>query len=112
MHDLHDLGDTVAYPDDAPRSEQFGLAFLRFGRDLEAGHVVTIEPGCYFIPPLIDRWQGEGRHAEFIDYAALERFRDFGGIRIEDDVLCTDGGPRVLGPAIPKAAEDVEAAMR
>ncbi|MEM1041331.1 MAG: aminopeptidase P family protein [Bacteroidota bacterium] len=112
VHDLHDLGDAVAYPDGAPRSDQFGLAFLRFGRDLEPGHVMTIEPGCYFIPPLIDRWQTEGRHAAFIDYDALDAFRGFGGIRIEDDVLCTDAGPRVLGPAIPKSVADVEAAMR
>ncbi len=111
VHDLHDLGDAYAYPGDAPRSEQFGLAFLRFARDLTPGQVVTIEPGCYFIPPLIDRWQREGRHAEFIDYAAVERFRDFGGIRIEDDVLCTEAGHRVLGPGIPKSVEDVEAAM-
>ena len=111
VHDLHDFGDTFAYPADRPRSDQFGLAFLRFGRDLEAGHVVTIEPGIYFIPALIDRWREEGRHADFIDYDAVERYRGFGGIRIEDDVLCTDGGPRVLGPGIPKSVADVEAAM-
>jgi Xaa-Pro aminopeptidase len=111
VHDLHDFGDAFAYPPDAPRSEQFGLAFLRFGRDLEAGHVVTIEPGIYFIPALIDRWREEGRHAEFIDYDAVEAYRDFGGVRIEDDVLCTADGPRVLGPGIPKRVEDVEAAF-
>jgi Xaa-Pro aminopeptidase len=111
VHDLHDFGDTFAYPPDAPRSEQFGLAFLRFGRDLEAGHVMTIEPGIYFIPALIDRWREEGRHTEFIDYDAVERYRGFGGIRIEDDVLCTEEGPRILGPGIPKSVEDVEAAM-
>ena len=110
-HDVQDLGDTYAYPDDRPRSEQFGLGFLRFARDLAPGHVMTIEPGCYFIPPLIDRWRSEGRHTEFIDYDAVERFRDFGGIRIEDDVLCTEVGPRVLGPGIPKSVADVEAAM-
>ncbi len=112
VHDLHDFGDTFAYPDDAPRSDQFGTAFLRFGRDLEAGHVMTIEPGCYFIPPLIDRWRSEGRHTEFIDYDKLDAYRDFGGIRIEDDVLCTEDGSRILGPAIPKAVADIEAAMR
>ncbi len=111
VHDLHDLGDAVAYPTGVPRSEQFGLGFLRFARDLEPGNVVTIEPGCYFIPPLIDRWRDESRHTAFIDYAAVEDFRGFGGIRIEDDVLCTDGGPRVLGPGIPKSVADVEAAM-
>ena len=110
-HDVQDLGDTYAYPADRPRSDQFGLGFLRFARDLAAGHVMTIEPGCYFIPPLIDRWRSEGRHTEFIDYDAVERFRGFGGIRIEDDVLCTDDGHRVLGPGIPKSVADVEAAM-
>lgn len=111
VHDLHDFGDTFAYPDDQPRSDQFGLAFLRFGRDLRAGHAVTIEPGIYFIPALIDRWRDEGRHTEFIDFDAVERYRNFGGIRIEDDVLCTDDGARVLGPGIPKSVAEVEAAM-
>jgi Xaa-Pro aminopeptidase len=111
VHDLHDFGDAFAYPDDQPRSHQFGLAFLRFGRDLEAGHVVTIEPGVYFIPALIDRWQEENRHVEFIDFDAVDRYRTFGGIRIEDDVLCTEGGARVLGTAIPKSVEAVEEAM-
>ncbi|MEP0548060.1 MAG: aminopeptidase P family protein [Rhodothermales bacterium] len=110
-HDVQDLGDTYAYPADRPRSDQFGLGFLRFARDLAPGHVMTIEPGCYFIPPLIDRWRSEGRHTAFIDYDAVDRFRDFGGIRIEDDVLCTDDGPRVLGPGIPKSVGDVETAM-
>lgn len=112
VHDLHDFGDLFAYPDEAPRSEQFGLAFLRFARDLAPGHVMTIEPGCYFIPPLIDRWRDEGRHTEFVDYDALDRYRDLGGIRIEDDVLCTDDGPRILGPAIPKSVADIEAVMK
>lgn len=111
VHDLHDFGDTFAYAPEQPRSHQFGLAFLRYGRDLEAGHVVTIEPGIYFIPALIDRWLDEGRHAEFIDFDAVERYRGFGGIRIEDDVLCTEGGARVLGTAIPKSVEAVEEAM-
>lgn len=111
VHDLHDFGDTFAYPEDQPRSDQFGLAFLRFGRDLRAGHVMTIEPGIYFIPALIDRWGEEGRHTEFIDFDAVERYRGFGGIRIEDDVLCTVDGARVLGPGIPKSVEAVEAAM-
>ncbi len=111
VHDVHDLGDAVAYPPDAPRSEQFGLAYLRFGRDLEAGMVMTVEPGVYFIPALIDRWRGEGRHTEFVDYDAVEAYRGFGGIRIEDDVLVTARGARVLGPGIPKAPDEVEAAM-
>ncbi len=110
-HDVQDLGDTYAYPADQPRSEQFGLSFLRFARDLAPGHVMTIEPGIYFIPVLIDRWRSEGRHTEFVDYDAVEHFRDFGGIRIEDDVLCTEDGARILGSGIPKSVEDVEAEM-
>src|SRR5690606_14542251 len=105
VHDVQDLGDTYAYPPDNPRSDQFGLGFLRFARDLDAGHVMTIEPGVYFIPALLDRWRGEGRHAEFIDYDAVEPYRAFGGIRIEDDVLVTEDGARVLGPPIPKSVE-------
>lgn len=111
VHDVQDLGDTYAYPPDRPRSDQFGLGFLRFARDLAPGHVMTIEPGVYFIPALIDRWHDEGRHTDFIDYAAVERYRGFGGIRIEDDVLCTETGSRVLGPGIPKSVAAVEAAM-
>lgn len=112
VHDVQDLGDTYAYPPGRPRSDQFGLASLRFARDLDAGHVMTIEPGMYFIPALIDRWRGEGRHADFIAYDAVEAYRSFGGIRIEDDVLVTDDGARVLGPRIPKTVEDIEQVMR
>lgn len=110
-HDTEDLGDAVLYPPERPRSRQFGLAYLRFGRTLEAGHVLTVEPGVYFIPALIERWEREGRHREFIDYEALARWRGFGGIRIEDDVLCTEEGARVLGPAIPKQPDELEAAL-
>jgi Xaa-Pro aminopeptidase len=108
VHDVHDLGDAVAYPPERPRGEQFGLRYLRFGRDLEEDMVMTVEPGIYFIPTLIDRWRTEGRYAEFIDYERLERFRDFGGIRIEDDVLVTEGGVRVLGPGIPRSPDELE----
>lgn len=111
VHDLHDLGDRVAYPPGRPRSSQFGTRFLRFGRDLEEGMVMTVEPGIYFIPALIDRWRAEARHARFIDYEAVAEYRAFGGIRIEDDVYVHAGGARILGPAIPRTADDVAAAM-
>ena len=78
---------------------------------LEAGFVLTVEPGIYFIPALIDRWKGERRHAEYINYERLEPFRNFGGIRIEDDVCVTDQAARVLGPGIPKTVAEIEAAM-
>jgi Xaa-Pro aminopeptidase len=110
VHDMEDLGDIVGYPEGEERSTQFGLAFLRMTRKLEPGFVITVEPGIYFIPALIDAWRSENRHTEFIDYDRVEEFRDFGGIRIEDDVLITEDGCRVLGPGIPKTPDEVEAA--
>ena len=111
VHDMEDLGDIVGYPKGERRSTQFGLNFLRLSRPLEAGFVLTVEPGIYFIPALIDRWKGERRHAEYINYERLEPFRNFGGIRIEDDVCVTDQAARVLGPGIPKTVAEIEAAM-
>ena len=112
VHDMEDLGDIVGYPEGEERSTQFGLAFLRMTRPLEPGFVITVEPGIYFIPALMDQWRGENRHAQFIDYDRANEFRDFGGIRIEDDILITENGCRVLGPGIPKTIAGVEAAMR
>ncbi len=111
VHDMEDLGDVVGYPKGQKRDPQFGLNFLRLSRPLEPGFVVTVEPGIYFIPALIDRWQNERLHRDFINYDKLESFRDFGGIRIEDNVLVTRAGARVLGPGIPKTIPEVEAAM-
>lgn len=111
VHDMEDLGDRVGYPGGESRSSQFGLNFLRLSRPLEEGYVLTVEPGVYFIPALIDRWKGEQLHRDFVDYDKVERFRSFGGIRIEDDVLVTAAGARVLGPAIPKSRAEVEEAM-
>ncbi len=109
VHDMEGLGeDYVGYDDEVRRSDQFGLAFLRLGRKLEPGFVITIEPGCYFIPALIDLWRSEGRFREFIAYEKLDAYRDFGGIRVEDDVLITAEGHRILGRPIPKTIEEVE----
>jgi Xaa-Pro aminopeptidase len=108
VHDMEDLGDIVGYKDKEKRSGQFGLNSLRLSRPLEPGFVLTAEPGIYFIPALIDRWQQEGRHKEFIKYDKLNAFRSFGGIRIEDDVLVTPTGARVLGPRIPKTIPEIE----
>ena len=113
VHDMEGLGeDRVGYGDEFRRSDQFGLSALRFGRRLEARHVMTVEPGIYLIDGLIDQWRDEKRHAAFIDYEEVERWRGLGGIRIEDDVLITETGARVLGPAIPKEPDEVEAAVR
>jgi len=87
------------------------LAFLRLGRKLEQGFVLTDEPGIYFIPSLIDLWKGEGKFNDFINYDKVETYKDFGGIRIEDDILVTDTGYKVLGKPIPKTVAEVESIM-
>ena len=111
VHDMEGLGEThVGYDGSVGRSKQFGLAYLRMARELRPGHVLTVEPGIYFIPALIDDWRAKGKFVDFIDYDRVERFRDFGGVRIEDDVLVTDRGCRVLGPPIPKTVADIEEA--
>lgn len=111
-HDMESLGeDQVGYDDEFVRGNQFGLSGLRLARRLRAGFVLTVEPGIYFISPLIDSWRKQGLHAKFIDYAALEGYRGFGGIRIEDDVLVTETGHEVLSLAIPRTIEDIHARM-
>ena len=111
VHDMEDLGDVVGYPKGEKRSNQFGLNYLRLGRPLEPGFLLTVEPGIYFIPALIDRWQQERLHKDFINYDKLGAFRTFGGIRIEDNVVVTPAGARVLGPGIPKTIPEVEETM-
>ena len=110
IHDMEGLGeDLVGYDATVQRSPQFGLCYLRLAKALRPGHVVTVEPGIYFIPTLMDRWRAEGRFTAFIDYDAFDAYRDFGGVRIEDDVLVLDDGYRVLGRPIPKTVDEVEA---
>ena len=112
VHDMEALGeDYVGYDDTVSRSQLFGLRNLRMAKALRSGMVVTVEPGLYFIPALIDRWESKGRYKDFIDYGRVREFLPVHGIRIEDDVLITDAGPCVLGPPIPKSVVDVEAAM-
>ena len=108
VHDMEDLGDIVGYNKREKRSGQFGLNFLRLSRLLEPGFVLTVEPGIYFIPALIDRWQQEGLHKEFINYDKINTFRSFGGIRTEDNILVTSNGARILGPGIPKTVQEIE----
>jgi len=109
VHDMESLGENyVGYNEEVKRSTQFGLAFLRFALPLNPGHVFTVEPGCYFIPQLIDQWRAEGKHKEFLNYDKIEAFKDFGGVRIEDDVLITEDGHKVLGKPIPKTVSEVE----
>jgi Xaa-Pro aminopeptidase len=108
VHDMENLGQIyVGYDDEIRPSSQFGLAFLRLARRLQPGFVLTVEPGCYFIPALIDQWKAEGQHTDFINYGEVEKYKDFGGIRIEDDVLVTESGNRVLGRAVPKTVSEI-----
>ncbi len=112
VHDMEDLGENnVGYDNSVERSKQFGLAYLRMARELKPGFAITVEPGIYFIPALIDQWSGENKLAQFIDYEKVEKFKGFGGIRIEDDVLVTENGHRVLGSPIPKTVDEIEKIM-
>lgn len=112
VHDMEGYGENyVGYNDEIQRSEQFGLAFLRLAKKLKKGFVITDEPGIYFIPALIDLWKAENKHTDFINYDKLENYKDFGGIRIEDDLLITDSGCLVLGKSIPKSVKDIENTM-
>ncbi len=112
VHDMENLGENyVGYSDDMKRSDQFGLAYLRLAKALDPGFVLTIEPGIYFIPALIDKWRSEKKFEEFINYDNVEKYKDFGGIRIEDDILVMKKGHRVLGKTIPRSVFDIENKM-
>jgi len=110
VHDMENLGEVWVGYEGQPKSTQFGLKSLRLARPLEPGFVITVEPGIYFIPELIHRWKAEGRFREFIDYSRLETFADFGGARIEEDLLVTADGHRILGTPRPRTIPEVEAA--
>ena len=114
VHDMEDLGENkVGYDPDQTRAKQLGLGSLRMARRLVPGHVITDEPGIYFIPALIEKFKKEGLGYDFVNYAKLESYYDFGGIRIEDDVLITADGARRLGSRrLPASPDDVEAAMQ
>lgn len=109
VHDMENLGEVYVGYDGKPKSTQFGRKSLRLARPLEEGFVLTIEPGVYFIPELIDLWQGQGLFTDFINYDELNKWRDFGGIRNEEDYLITADGARRLGKKIPLTTEEVEA---
>ena len=113
VHDMEDLGeDLVGYDPDQKRSSQLGLGSLRMARRLVPGNVITDEPGIYFIPALIEKWKSEGMGKDFVNFSKLESYYDFGGIRIEDDVLVTADGARRTGPhRLPVQPDDVEEAM-
>ncbi|MBN1116071.1 MAG: aminopeptidase P family protein [Bacteroidales bacterium] len=109
VHDMEDLGeDYVGYNNDITRIDQFGTAYLRLGRSLEKGFVLTVEPGIYFIPQLIKKWKNEQKFKHFINYNKIDDYLDLGGIRIEDNVLVTSESNQVLGTPIPKSVNDIE----
>ncbi len=109
VHDMEGIGeDYVGYTDTIKRNPQFGFCSLRMGKALEPGHVMTVEPGLYFIPELINRWKAESKLAQFINYNKVEEYKDFGGVRLEDDILVTKEAWRLLGKPIAKSIEEVE----
>ena len=113
VHDMEGLGQIyVGFDEEVQPSDQFGTNCLRYGKRLQPGFVLTDEPGIYFIPALIDKWKSERMHTEFLNYDKIEQYLDFGGIRIEDDILITETGCRVLGKdMIPYHPDDVEEFM-
>jgi len=109
VHDMEDLGEVYVGYDGEPKSTQFGLKSLRLGRRLEPGFVLTIEPGIYFIPELIDQWKAKDHNSDFINYNKAEEYKTFGGLRNEENFLITENGYELLGKAKPKSIQDVEA---
>lgn len=109
VHDMEDLGEKyVGYSDQIVKSTQFGMKSLRLGKTLETGFVLTVEPGIYFIPSLIDLWKSKSMFQEFIHYNKLETYKDFGGIRIEEDYVIQDDGKKLLGKALPMSVIEIE----
>ncbi len=108
VHDMEDLGETWVGYDGQPKSTLFGIKSLRLARPLQPGFVFTVEPGIYFIPELISRWKVEGKFTDFINYGKLQTYRNFGGIRIEENLLVTPEGCRILGKGRPRTIEEVE----
>jgi Xaa-Pro aminopeptidase len=109
VHDMEDLGEVWVGYDGQAKSTQFGLKSLRLAKPLRPGHVFTIEPGIYFIPELIDQWRSQKKNDEFLNWDEIEKYRDFGGIRNEEDFVMSEQGTQLLGKPKPKTIEDVEA---
>ena len=111
-HDMEDYGQIhVGYDNEIRPIDQFGTAYLRMGRRLQPGFVVTNEPGIYFIPALIEKWEKEKINTEFINFGKVKEYLGFGGIRLEDDMLVTETGVRILGNRVPINPEEVEAVV-
>lgn len=114
VHDMEDIGENyVGYDETIQRSNQFGLAYLRLAKKLHPGFVLTVEPGIYFIPALIDKWRAEHKFDQFINYDKVETYKGFGGIRLEDDIVITNTGCRILGnKRIPISPDEVELTVK
>ncbi|WP_250254126.1 aminopeptidase P family protein [Chryseobacterium sp. Marseille-Q3244] len=110
VHDMEDLGEQyIGYTEEEPKdTKTFGLKSLRLGKALEPGFVVTVEPGIYMIPELIDIWQAENKNAEYINYDKVNEYRNFGGVRVEDDFLITDDGYKLLGNGLITTVDEIE----
>jgi len=112
VHDMENLGEQyVGYDEEIQRIDQFGTAYVRMGRRLRPGFVVTNEPGIYFIPALIEKWKTEKINADFINFDRVEQYIGFGGIRLEDDILVTENGAEIIGNRIPVTPEEIESVM-
>ena len=112
VHDMEALGeDMVGYDEKIKREAEFGITFLRLGKKLESGFCITVEPGIYFIPELFNQWKKEKKHSNFINYDKFEKYLDFGGIRIEDNILITNDKSENLSDFIIKEVDDIESMM-
>lgn len=112
VHDMENFGEiNVGYDEEIQKSKQFGLFSLRLGRRLQIGYVFTIEPGIYFIPDLFEKWKKEKLYEEFLNYEEIEKYMDFGGIRMERDILITENGAKILGESFPRTADEIEEFM-
>ena len=114
VHDMENFGEiNVGYEEGEKKSTQFGLSSLRLAKKLEIGNVFTIEPGIYFIPELFEKWKNEKLYEEFLNYDEIEKYMNFGGIRMERDVLIQeDGTGRILGDRFPRTADEIEEYMK
>lgn len=113
VHDMEDLGQIyVGYDDEIRPVNQFGTAYLRLGRKLQPGFVITNEPGIYFIPALIDKWKNEKINVDFINFEKVNEYRNFGGIRLEDDILVTETGSKIIGERVPINPDEIEAIVK
>jgi Xaa-Pro aminopeptidase len=112
VHDMESLGeDMVGYSEKIKREAEFGISFLRLGKNLEKGFCITVEPGIYFIPELFNQWEKEKKHNHLINYEKFKTYLDFGGIRIEDNIYINDSGSENLSAFIPTKISEIETIM-